>query len=77
MQLFGRNGETLTVEVAPWGGMARVTDSRDQRTREQKTPDEWVREIDVSAFTEWEDLLAMSMDPSTWMALPDDFSLRA
>jgi hypothetical protein len=76
MQLFGRNGETLTVEVAPWGGTARVTDSRDNRTREQKTPDEWVREIDVSAFGEWEDLLAMPMDPSTWMELPDGFTLR-
>lgn len=77
MQLFGRNGETLTVEVAPWGGLARVTDSRDHRPREQRTPDEWVREIDVSAFAEWEDLLAMPMDPSTWITLPEDFKLRA
>jgi hypothetical protein len=76
MQLFGRNGETLAVEVAPWGGMARVTDSRDNRPREQKTPDEWVREIDVSAFGEWEDLLAMPMDPSTWIGLPEGFVLR-
>lgn len=76
MRIHSRGDETLTVEVAPWGGTGQLKDSRENRVQERTPPDEWLREVDVAVFGEWEDLLAMPMDPHRWLAVPDGFAVR-
>ena len=69
----GARGSGMFVEVPLWDGRAKVVSAPFESPAELDPPPEPLRGFSPPTFGDWDGILALPVDPASWIELPEGF----